>query len=45
VNTSELLVDAFECVTDTARHAVQGIAVEDLTFRPDPDANTISWPV
>ncbi len=43
MNTSELLLDAFDRVTQTARRAVEGIAADDLTFRADPDANTISW--
>ena len=43
MNTSELLLDAFDRVTQTARHAVEGIAADDLVFRADPDANTLSW--
>ncbi len=43
MNTSEVLLDAFDRVTGTARRAVQNIAADDLTFRVDPDANTISW--
>lgn len=43
MNTSELLLDAFDRVTQTAREAVEGIAADDLVFRADPNANTIGW--
>lgn len=38
-----LLVDAFGRVKDAVHGAVEGLSPEQLTFRVDPDANTIGW--
>jgi Protein of unknown function (DUF664) len=40
---AELLADAFERVLETATGAVDGLTVEQLTYRPEPDANPIGW--
>jgi uncharacterized damage-inducible protein DinB len=40
---AELLTDAFERVLQTATDAVDGLTVEQLTHRPEPDANSIGW--
>jgi len=40
---SEILADAFERVRDAVHPAVNGLSVEELTFRPDPEANSIAW--
>jgi uncharacterized damage-inducible protein DinB len=40
---SELLVDAFGRVRETVHSAVADSSPEILTYRPDPEANTIAW--
>jgi hypothetical protein len=42
-STAELLVDAFGRIRDTVHRAVDGLDVDELTFRVDPDANSIAW--
>jgi uncharacterized damage-inducible protein DinB len=41
--TSDLLIDAFERVRGIVHSALRDATQEDLTFRPDDDANTIAW--
>ncbi len=43
MKTSDLLLDAFDRVTQTARRAVDGLDEEALALRVDPGANTIAW--
>ena len=43
MKSSDLLLDAFDRVAQTARRAVDGADAETLTWRVDPDANTIAW--
>ena len=43
MQTSEVLVDAFERVSQTVRHAADGLTAEELTRRLDGDANSIAW--
>lgn len=38
-----LLVDAFGRVQEAVHGAVEGLAREQLTYRIDPEANTIAW--
>jgi hypothetical protein len=38
-----LLVDAFGRIKETVHGAVEGLSREQLTYRVDPDANTIAW--
>jgi uncharacterized damage-inducible protein DinB len=40
---AELLTDAFERVLQTATAAVDGLTDEQLTSRPERDANSIAW--
>jgi uncharacterized damage-inducible protein DinB len=40
---SELLADAFTRVRETVHSAVTDADPDVLTYRPDPEANTISW--
>jgi Protein of unknown function (DUF664) len=40
---SELLTDAFERVRDAVHPAVNGLSLEELAFRPDPESNSIAW--
>jgi len=39
----ELLGDAFGRIRGVVHSALDGASLEVLTFRPDPDANTIAW--
>ena len=40
---AELLVDGFGRVRDSALAAVEDLTQDQLTFRVDPEANTIAW--
>lgn len=40
---NSLLVDAFGRVKEAVHGAVDGLGREQLTYRVDPDANTIAW--
>lgn len=40
---AELLVDAFGRVQKVVRSAVRELDAAPLTFRPDPEANSIAW--
>lgn len=39
----EVLQDAFERVRDAVHPAVNGLTVDELVFRPDPESNSIAW--
>jgi hypothetical protein len=39
----DLLVDAFGRIHEAVHETLDGIDERHLVFRPDPDANTISW--
>lgn len=43
MNHNDLLVDAFGRIRDLVHRATGGARPEDLTYRPDPDANSIAW--
>jgi hypothetical protein len=43
VTSADLLVDAFGRIREEVRRAVGGLTPEALTYRVDPDANTIAW--
>jgi hypothetical protein len=43
VNISELLTESFSRVGEVLGRAVGGLSVDELTYRPDPGANTIAW--
>ena len=40
---SDVLIDAFSRLPAIARSAVDGLSVDDLAWRADPEANTIAW--
>ena len=39
----DVLVDGFERIRDGLPEVVRGLTVEELLWRPDPDANHIAW--
>ncbi len=41
--STDVLVDAFERIRDAVYPAVNGLSVQDLTFRPNGWTNSISW--
>lgn len=43
MNGIELLVDGFGRVRDGVQRVVDGLTLEQTTFRADPHANTIGW--
>lgn len=43
MDTAGLLTDAFERVRGAVHLAVDGLTSDELSFRPSPDANTITW--
>src|ERR1700752_4353201 len=43
MDVGELLVDAFGRVRDATHGAIDGASRSVLTYRPDPDANSIAW--
>lgn len=43
MDVTAVLQDAFGRVGEAVHGAVDGLAPEDLTWRPDTDANTIGW--
>jgi len=40
---SDVLIEAFSRLPEIARSAVDGLSVDDLAWRADPEANTIAW--
>ena len=43
MNVSELLADGLGRVREQMPSLVAGLSVDDLTWRPDPEANPIAW--
>ncbi|MFI1976259.1 mycothiol transferase [Streptomyces wedmorensis] len=43
MNSAALLADSFGRVREVVHEAVEGLTVEALTARVDPDANTVAW--
>jgi hypothetical protein len=43
MDVTEPLVDAFGRIAELVRDVADGLSTEELTFRVDPDANTIAW--
>ena len=43
MGSTEVLTDAFERVRDGIHPAVNGLSIEQLAFRPDPESNSIAW--
>lgn len=40
---NDLLVDAFDRIRDGVHPAVNGLSMEELSFRPDSESNSIAW--
>lgn len=43
VTSASLLTDAFGRIREAVHGAVAGLGPDELTFRVDPEANTIAW--
>lgn len=43
METSDLLLDGFDRIGGIIESAVEGLSGADLTYRPDPEANSIAW--
>ena len=43
MTSADLLADAFGRIHDIVHRVVDGLTPEELTFRPDSEANTIAW--
>jgi uncharacterized damage-inducible protein DinB len=43
MNSSDLLVDAFERIRDAVHPAVNGLSRDELAFRIDDGSNSIAW--
>jgi len=43
MNVAEVLIEAFSRVPDEAARILHGLNESALTYRPDPDANSIGW--
>jgi hypothetical protein len=40
---NDLLADGFDRVRETVQRAVEGLTEDQLSFRPDAEANSIAW--
>jgi len=40
---NDVLIDGFDRVREVVANTVDGLDEDALTFRPDPDANSIAW--
>jgi uncharacterized damage-inducible protein DinB len=43
MTSTDLLIDAFERIRDALHPAVNGLSLDELTFRPDRESNSIAW--
>jgi hypothetical protein len=43
MESKDVLADAFGRIVEDFELAVAGLTPDELTFRPDPDANSIAW--
>src|SRR5215469_1343833 len=43
MSVAELLVDGFDRIREIVHEVLDGLSVEDLTYRIDEQANTIGW--
>jgi hypothetical protein len=43
MSSNDLLVDAFDRIRDAVHPAVNGLSLEELTFRIDDGSNSIAW--
>jgi len=43
MKTADVLIDAFDRIQGVVHRTVDGLTAEQLTFRADPQANSIGW--
>jgi hypothetical protein len=43
MTSAEILVDGFSRVREEVHAVVEGLSIDELTYRVDPDANSIAW--
>ncbi len=43
MTSAEVLTDAFERIRQVVHHTVDGLGEDALTYRVDPEANSIAW--
>ena len=43
MNTKDVFSESFDRLPELVHDAVDGLSVDELTFRIDPEANTIAW--
>jgi uncharacterized damage-inducible protein DinB len=43
MNSIDVLVDAFERIRDSVHPAANGLTLEELTYRPGGESNSIAW--
>lgn len=43
METGEILIDAFGRIRQTVHRVAAGLTAEELTYRPDRNANSIAW--
>jgi uncharacterized damage-inducible protein DinB len=43
MTSAELLVDAFGRIREVVHETISGLSVDELTFRPSAEANSIGW--
>lgn len=41
--SNELVIDAFERIKEVVHTTVEGLSIDNLTFRPTKSANSIAW--
>ena len=43
METSDVLIEAYGRIRELVHQAAAGLSTDDLTYRPEADANTIAW--
>lgn len=43
MNVSEILIDGFERISEVVHSVLDGASPEELTYRPDSEANSVAW--
>jgi hypothetical protein len=43
MDSTDILIDAVERIRSLVHDVTEEITAEELTFRPDPEANTVAW--
>jgi hypothetical protein len=41
--SNELIIDAFDRISQVVHKTISGLSIDDLTFRPNESANSIGW--